>query len=104
MVIAAVEARLSLVLDLTQPMVLRTLREPLARLRREDWQRAQDQGREALTQAIGRAAFEEGLEALLAPSAAVEDAVNIVVFPARLGPDSFLRARGLEQAGPQPEA
>jgi hypothetical protein len=38
-----------------------------------------DKGREALTQAIGRIAFEAGLEALFVPSAQARKGKNLVV-------------------------
>jgi hypothetical protein len=43
-----------------------------------------DKRREALTQAVGRIAFEAGLEGLLVPSAQVRKSKNLVVFPENL--------------------
>lgn len=53
------------------------------------WEIAQDRGDEALTQAIGRAAFEEGFEA--APCAPMPHLRNLVVFNHNLRPGSSLK-------------
>ncbi|MGE5276322.1 MAG: RES family NAD+ phosphorylase [Acidobacteriota bacterium] len=92
-VIAALEVRLEALSDLTAGSAPRTLRVSRRRMRNDAWRRAQGEGRESLTQAIGRAAFEAGLEALLVPSAADPSGTNLVVFPARLAPGSRLAVR-----------
>ena len=89
----ALDASLASLADLTDGSARRILRVSRRRLRSEPWRRAADAGREALTQAIGRAAFEAGLEALLVPSAANRAGANLVVFPERLRPDSRLAVR-----------
>lgn len=94
-VIASGEARLRVVLDVTKANVRKLLRVSRKALVEEDWGRAQDSGSEALAQALGRAAFEAGFEALLVPSAAYRRGVNLVVFPDRLEPGSTLAARGV---------
>jgi RES domain-containing protein len=48
---------------------------------RGDWRKLQDAGQEAVTQAVGRAAWTLGLEGLMVPSAWRVDGVNLVVFP-----------------------
>ena len=50
----------------------------------EPWWLLQDQGREALTQALGRLARYHGFAALLAPSAARLRGVNVVIYPDRI--------------------
>jgi hypothetical protein len=50
-------------------------------LRNEDWRKVQEQGFESLTQALGRAALEAKAEGLLAFSARVPKAINVVYFP-----------------------
>lgn len=54
---------------------------------REDWRRIQDAGQEAISQAVGRAAWTLGLEGLMVPSACRADGVNLVVFPDFIPPD-----------------
>jgi RES domain-containing protein len=93
-VLVALDASLASLADLTDGRARRILRLSRRRLRSEPWRHAADAGREALTQAIGRAAFEAGLEALLVPSAANRVGANLVVFPERLRPDSRLAVRG----------
>ena len=68
-------------LDLTVPATLRALRVNKTELLHCDWFGAQTAGREALTQAIGRAAFENLAEALIVPSARHRGGVNIVFYP-----------------------
>jgi len=58
-----------------------------------DWDAAQTAGDEALTQAVGRAAFETLAEGLIAPSARLKGGRNIVVFPTHLKPGSSITAR-----------
>lgn len=64
----------------------RSLGLSITRLFAVDWRAEQDAGREALTQAVGRGAFEAGLQGLLVPSHAHRKAkgVNVVVFPGHL--------------------
>ena len=80
-VLVAVEMRLQASVDLRQPAVLAALSVTLDAIATCDWRAAQAAGREALTQGLGRAAYEAGLEALLVPSAQVPDGVNLVYFP-----------------------
>jgi RES domain-containing protein len=90
-VMVAVRVELSNILDLTAGNVRRHLGISTARMVAEDWQSEQDRGREALTQAIGRMAFEAGLEGLLVPSAAVSNGQSQVLFPDNLAPGSLLK-------------
>jgi RES domain-containing protein len=83
-VMVALDVRLVRVLDLTDPGLRRSLRISVARLLAVDWRAEQNAGREAVTQAIGRAAFEAGFQGLLVRSHAAKMGVNIVVFPSAL--------------------
>ena len=84
-VFRALEVRLSAVLELQSPPG--RLEAALA----EDWRVLQASGQESTSQAIGRAAFEAGLEALRVPSHARPGRFNLVVFPENLQPGSLLR-------------
>ena len=90
-VLVAVEMRLQALMDLRQPAVLAALSVTLDAIATCDWRAAQAAGREALTQALGRAAYESGLEALLVPSAQVPDGLNLVFFPGACRPGSTAR-------------
>ena len=92
--IIGVEVHLARVLDLTDLSVLRLLGITRLRLIRTDWVTSQDiDGREAVTQKIGRLARDAGLEAVLAPSAALpRTGKNLCVFTDQLLPISLLRA------------
>ena len=92
-VLVALDASLASLADLTDGGARRILGVSRRRLRSEPWRRAADAGREALTQAIGRAAFAAGLEALLVPSSASRAGANLVVFPERLRTGSRLAVR-----------
>src|ERR1022692_1879115 len=70
--------------DLTDDSILRELDLTRQRLLRCRWRENMDKGREAITQAIGRIAFEAGLEALFVPSAQGRKGKNLVVFPDNL--------------------
>jgi hypothetical protein len=50
-----------------------------------------------LTQALGRCAFEEGLEGLLVPSAQFRKGVNLVVFTENLQKGSALKIQNVEK-------
>jgi RES domain-containing protein len=93
-VLAAIEADLKETLDLTDGAIRRRLRVSFERMTGEDWRAANERGREALTQAIGRAAFEAELEALLVPSAQDPDGGNLLVFPDKLLSRSTLHELG----------
>jgi RES domain-containing protein len=79
--IVAVEVALSRVVDLTSAEILKLLGVTEEELRNEDWRKVQEQGFESLTQALGRAAVEAKAEGLLAFSARVPKAINVVYFP-----------------------
>jgi RES domain-containing protein len=91
-VIVALEAKLQRVLDITKGATRRVLGVSTERMLEEPWREEQKKGREALTQAIGRLAFEASFEELLVPSAARRGGVNLIIFPANLdSPISWLR-------------
>ena len=47
----------------------------------EQWEKIQRTGKEAITQTIGRLAWERKFDGLLVPSAARASGVNLVAFP-----------------------
>ena len=87
-VIVAIEATLERVLDLRDGNVRRVLVVSEKRILSEPWREEQREGREALTQALGRLAFDLDIQALLVPSAARKGGSNLIVFPANLDPPS----------------
>lgn len=72
---------LQAVVDLTAAPVLAALGVSTDDLIHCDWEAEQAAGREALTQAVGRAAFERMAEGLIVPSARRVGGVNLVFFP-----------------------
>jgi len=77
----AVAVKLHGVLDLTSGLVRQRLLLSEKRMLQESWWEREAKDEEALTQALGRVAWELGLEALLVPSAARPGGKGIVYFP-----------------------
>lgn len=75
-----VQLELQSVLNLTARTTLATLGVTESELTSCDWKAEQDADLEPLTQALGRAAFELGVEGLVAPSARHVGGANIVLF------------------------
>lgn len=85
-VLRSLEIRLTRAADLTDGLVRRRLRTTLADLVDEPWFDRNNAGGEALTQALGRAAYQSGLDGLVAPSSQSRSGFVVVVFPDLLGP------------------
>ncbi len=91
-VIVAIDSKLTRLLNLTDGVTRRAIGVAEKRLMTEPWRDFQKRGREALTQAIGRIAYESDLEGLIVPSSAKKGGTNLILFPANLdGPNSWLR-------------
>jgi RES domain-containing protein len=88
-----VRLELQAILDLTQPHTLAGLGLSSAQLTDCDWKAEQDAGREALTQAVGRAAFECLSEAIAVPSTRHSGGVNVILFPSHRRDGSVIQAR-----------
>ncbi len=86
----AMRVRLHDVLDLTDGSIRKHLFVSRNRMVDEDWLTLQDAGHEALTQAIGRAAYKVGFEAMLVPSKADLAGTNLVLFPGNLHAESHV--------------
>ena len=67
------------------------------RLLRNDWRRDVSLGRVPLTQQVGLAAFQSGLEGLLVPSAAEKKETNLLLFPDNFSSDSRVSMRGVSK-------
>jgi RES domain-containing protein len=96
-VLVAVRLRLRSILDLTNRANLAKLRLSPGKLAAVDWEAQQNAGREAITQAIGRLAWETRLEGILVHSARIRGAANLAVFPGRRLPGSSWRIVGARQ-------
>ena len=99
-VVTTLDVDLQFSLDLTDRALLRALGTASAALTGCDFRRENASGAEAITQAIGRAAFAAGLEALLVPSAQATGARNLVVFPQNLQQGSAFTPQGLDVFDP----
>lgn len=89
--IVAVDVKFASVLDLTEGMIRKTLGVSASRMRSDDWRKLVRRGTESLTQAIGRAAYESGLEGLIVP--ACDGGQNAVWFPDNLRSTSKVTIR-----------
>lgn len=94
-VFVAVALRLQSVLDLALPHVTNLLGLDVDKILKKDWKAAQDAGREAMSQAIGRIAWELRVEAILVPSAVSARDRNIAVFPGRRQRGSSWKIQGV---------
>jgi RES domain-containing protein len=88
-VVAAFEFAVDTMFDLTGERILDVFGVALERIEAESWRAARDSGAESTGQAIGRAAWELGLQGLLVPSAERPGGTNVVLFPQRLPPDAM---------------
>ena len=86
----AVAVQLHHVLDLTDGRLRQRLMLSERRILQEQWWLLAEAGQEALTQAVGRVAWELGLEGLVVPSAAQAGGKGLVYFPDRKCPHSVL--------------
>ncbi|HEX8495374.1 MAG TPA: RES family NAD+ phosphorylase [Pyrinomonadaceae bacterium] len=84
-----IKVKLSKVLDLTDPRMRRRLGVSRAMLVETNWELAQSQGSEVITQSLGRLARAAGFEAVLTPSAAWAGN-NLNIFPENILPSSEL--------------
>lgn len=92
--LAAIEAQLTRVLDLTNPGLRRALDFTLTELAAEDWCKLLAAGKESLTQVLGRTVADTGGSGLLARSATVKRGVNVVISPGRCAADQLEVADG----------
>jgi RES domain-containing protein len=89
-IFVAIEVTVQAALDLRRDSLLSLLGVNLGDLT-ASWRSLQDAGDEALTQALGRAAYNFGAEALVVPSAQAAGGANCVIFPQRLRSGSATR-------------
>ena len=90
-VIRSLDCALESVLDLRDPATQAQLGLSLTAILAEDWRATMNAGGEALSQAIGHAAFLAGFEGLLVPSAVDPGKTNVVAFPANFKHGNALR-------------
>ncbi len=87
----AIEAKLEKVLDLTDKRVQKSGKFRNSRFAAVDWRAELDQGRIPITQAVGLAALELGLEGIIVPSSASPGELNLVCFVDNLTDSSQLK-------------
>lgn len=95
--LVAVDVKFSKILDLTDGRVRKALVVSATRMRSDDWRKLNRCGAESLTQTIGRAAYESGLEGLIVP--ACDGSKNAVWFPGNLRGGSKVKIRNSDALG-----
>ena len=93
MTLVAIDAALERVLDLSDAAVRKALDVTISQMNGCSWRADNGAAIEALTQAIGRAAHEAGLQGILVPSSVKRTFRNINVFPENIGRTGALRIR-----------
>ena len=96
----AISAKLQAVLDLRVGTTRQRLQVSLERILTVDWRKEVSAGREPITQALGRAASDVGLEGLIVPSAADPNGHNLLVFLKNLRAGSHSRVLAPERLTP----
>jgi RES domain-containing protein len=102
MTLVAVDAIVDRVFDLTDADVRKALGLTMAQLTGCRWREENVAGREAVTQALGRAADACGFQGILVPSSVKRTFRNLNVFPLGLGVTGSLRIRGADKLPPPP--
>ena len=87
-ILVSLHLRARKVIDLRNGDLRRKLRLAEKTIRSLDWRKDNFRGRTAITQAWGEAFSENGVEALIIPSAAAAAGANLLVFPRNLLPGS----------------
>jgi len=83
-VMVSAEVKLSRVVDLREGLIRQRLRIAEHTILETDWRRENQHGHEAITQAWGEAFQSQGIEGIVAPSAAQPGGTNLIVFPSNL--------------------
>jgi RES domain-containing protein len=100
-VTASIRVRVNNVLDLTDGTTRSALQISARRMLEEPWRDKQAGGKEALTQALGRLAFELAWEALVVPSAARTNGINLILFPDNLSGASSMQIVNADDLPPR---
>lgn len=90
-VVVTVAVKLERVLDFTDATLASLLPEMMPSLLATDWRALMARGEESASQAMGRAAYNAGLQGLIVPSKPDPTGVNLLIFPERLTRQCRLR-------------
>nr|AQQ74844.1 hypothetical protein [uncultured bacterium] len=92
LVFKAISVEVERLLDLTDTSVLTDLGVMADQIRADTWWLARARGEESLTQSLGRAAYDCGVQALLTSSAhTFAHGQNVIALPDRIRPPSYLK-------------
>ena len=95
----AIALKLQCVVDLMESSVRQRLHVSKDTMVAIDWRKDVKAGLLPITQMIGQAAFDAGVEALIVPSAVQSDAFNVLVFPANLKKGSRIQILNVDSLG-----
>jgi RES domain-containing protein len=98
-VFVAIEMKLKRVVDLRESNVRQRLHVSNDTMTTIDWRKEVKAGLLPVTQAIGQAAFEAGVEGLIVPSAAQPEGFNVLAFPKNLKKGSKLQILNADSLG-----
>ena len=90
-VIRAFEVSLTVTLDLSSADIRKALGVTRKTLSEENWRKDRNAGIESLTQAIGRAAHTNGIQALLVPSKYSNKQHNVAIFPSNVDGTAYIK-------------
>ena len=96
-VFVGIQVKVGSILDLRAADTVRRLGVSKQRLLKNDWRREVSLGHVPLTQQVGLAAYNSGLEGLLVPSAAEKSGTNLLLFPDNFSSDLRVSVRGISK-------
>lgn len=96
----AIDAILQSVLDLRDGKIRQRLQVSEERILTVDWRKEVRAGRQPLTQAIGLAAYQSGLEGLIVPSAVDLQGHNLLIFRDKMQSGSQISVRNVTHLSP----
>ena len=91
LIFVTAEAKLNQVIDLRDGKVRQRLRMSESAILETDWRKENSKGKEAITQALGWALHDAGVEGFIVPSSADRSGANLIVFPRNLKHPSHVK-------------
>lgn len=91
LIFVTAEAKLNEVVDLRDGKVRQRLRISESAILDTDWRKENNKGKESITQALGWALHDAGVEGFIVPSSAERSGANLIVFPRNLKHSSHVK-------------
>jgi RES domain-containing protein len=90
-VLTSLQIKLARVVDFNGKTSNSQIKSVFEEIKEEDWRQKNHNGRLSLSQKLGEEVYGLGFEGLLVPSFAIENTVNLVIFPEHLRKRSWVR-------------